>query len=163
MSENEKNQQPLDNLKEGSSTTFDVSQDAQEAVRRFEAEQEARKHEQMAQTELGDEVTLKVEIKDALTPLSVVVTYEVAIGRRDPATQEAPELDLTPYGGYQLGISRRHAIIRLQNKKLEIYDLGSRNGTYLNGKRLLPLQPHTLHTGAVIRLGKVEMRIHIVG
>jgi len=48
-------------------------------------------------------------------------------------------------------ISARHARISLTEGFVIVEDLGSRNGTYLNGTRLT--QPHTVHPGDRIQVG----------
>jgi serine/threonine protein kinase len=49
-------------------------------------------------------------------------------------------------------LSREHAVINWDGKSFTISDLGSTNGTYVNGRRL-PAGLQTLPFGAVIRLG----------
>lgn len=86
--------------------------------------------------------------------------HEVILGRRDPATGALPDVDLTPYAGYRMGVSRRHSLIRLTDKsKLEILDLGSANGTTLNGTRLEPHHPTLLHEGDRITLGQITLAL----
>jgi len=53
-------------------------------------------------------------------------------------------------------VSSHHARIFTYLESSYIEDLGSTNGTYLNGKRI---QKHTLHVGDVIKLGKLELQI----
>lgn len=53
-------------------------------------------------------------------------------------------------------VSSYHARIFTYLEASYIEDLGSTNGTYLNGKRI---QKHTLHAGDVIKLGKHELEI----
>ena len=48
-------------------------------------------------------------------------------------------------------VSSHHAKIFTYLDASYIEDLGSTNGTFLNGKRI---QKHTLHTGDIIKLGK---------
>ena len=55
-----------------------------------------------------------------------------------------------------LKVSRLHAEISLSDDKLEIVDLGTTNGTYVNGQRLLPHQPHELQVGDEIVLGNIK-------
>ena len=69
--------------------------------------------------------------------------------------------DLTSFGGVRKGISRRHAEINLTaNNQLQLVDLGSTNGTYLNYKKLKPLQAYPIHDGDQIRLGKISIEIY---
>ncbi len=53
-------------------------------------------------------------------------------------------------------VSSYHARIFTYLDASYIEDLGSTNGTYLNGKRI---QKHTLHPGDVIKVGKHELEI----
>ncbi len=101
---------------------------------------------------------LRLEIEGTATPLLVFPKGEMALGRRDPATGHMPEIDLTAFAAYRLGFSRRHAIIRLKDERLEVYDLGSSNGTAVNGSKLAPHQPFPLRDGDMITLGKMHMR-----
>ncbi len=53
-------------------------------------------------------------------------------------------------------VSREHAIIRCHNAfQYQIMDLGSRNGTFVNGRRVIT--PVTLSHGAVIRITNNEL------
>jgi adenylate cyclase len=53
-------------------------------------------------------------------------------------------------------VSRQHAIIRCHNAfQYQIMDLGSRNGTFLNGRRVIT--PTTLNHGSVIRIADTEI------
>lgn len=104
-------------------------------------------------------MVLRLDIEGAPNAVLVYPKRETTIGRRDPSTGTMPDVDLTAYAGYRLGVSRKHAVIRLQNKRLEIYDLGSSNGTTLNGVRLAAHQPHLLRDGDEIALGKMVIRV----
>lgn len=52
-------------------------------------------------------------------------------------------------------VSRQHARIRLQDDKFILFDLGSANGTFVNGQRVE--QPRALADGDVVRFGEVEV------
>ncbi len=103
---------------------------------------------------------LRVEIEGGPEPIVILPRQELIFGRRDPATGAMPDIDLTPYAGYRMGVSRRHAAIRsAEENRLDVWDLGSSNGTYLNGMRLNPHRPYRLHDGDRIRLGQMVIRI----
>ena len=110
-------------------------------------------------TQFHDNMVLRLEIEGAPTPILLHPKSETSIGRRDPATGTLPDVDLTAYAGYRLGVSRKHAIIRLKNKQLELYDLGSSNGTSINGVRLTAHQPQALRDGDEIMLGKMVIKV----
>jgi hypothetical protein len=60
-----------------------------------------------------------------------------------------------------LKVSRLHAEISLSDNKIEIVDLGTTNGTSINGQRLSPHQPHELHTGDEIVLGNIKYVLNL--
>jgi ribosomal protein L32 len=109
--------------------------------------------------EFADDMILRLEVEGAPTPILVYPSSETIIGRRDPVTSTIPDVDLTAYAGYRMGVSRQHATLRLQNKILDIRDLGSSNGTFVNGIRLSAHQPHPLHDGDELALGKMVLKV----
>ncbi|QHT60964.1 FHA domain-containing protein [Paenibacillus lycopersici] len=57
-------------------------------------------------------------------------------------------------------ISRQHFIIRREQDKAVLYDLGSRHGTEINGIRLTPHTPYPLNTFDIIKLAKGMTVLH---
>jgi len=55
--------------------------------------------------------------------------------------------------------SRIHAVVRLKQDTIELVDLGSMNGTRLNGEKLR--SPQELHDGDTIRIGAEELVMRI--
>lgn len=86
---------------------------------------------------------------------------EVRIGRADARRNVHPELDLTEDGGLDAGVSRLHAAIQRQNGEVAIIDLGSSNGTRVNGVDLLPNRPQPLNDGDEVELGALQLRIYL--
>ena len=84
---------------------------------------------------------------------------EITVGRIDPDTGEAPDIDLSPYQASDKGVSRRHVMITRRDTALNIVDIGTPNGTYLNGQRLVANQPRVLRDGDEVRLGHLVLRI----
>lgn len=59
------------------------------------------------------------------------------------------------------GVSRRHALAQRQGDGITVEDLGSSNGTWVNGRpvqRPTPLQP-----GDLVRLGDVDLQYGVIG
>ncbi len=82
-----------------------------------------------------------------------------AIGRWDPETGAFPEVDLEQ-DDPEAKISRKHALIRIENGKVTIEDIGSLNGTYVNrGARLMPGNPVELKPGDEIIVGKTFLKL----
>ena len=82
---------------------------------------------------------------------------EVIIGRKDPVHGVFPDIDLTDHGGGEAGVSRQHARTFVQGSQIFIEDLNSTNHTYVNQQVLVPGQPHPLHNGDEVRLGRVKL------
>ena len=85
---------------------------------------------------------------------------QTVLGRADNTSTQKPDLDLTPYGALEKGVSRIHAAICRNDDTLTLVDKGSANGTHLNGQRLVPDQPRVLRDGDEIRLGQTH-RAHL--
>lgn len=81
----------------------------------------------------------------------------VLIGRKDP--DQEPDVDLTPYGGVEQGVGRRHALITLKQGRYYIEDLKSINETLLNSSRLFPGQLYPLYDGDQLRLGAMVVKV----
>lgn len=86
-------------------------------------------------------------------PFSYEVEGTLTIGRSDSEQQINPTIDLTPYFAAQLGVSRFHAEITYMNGRFYIKDMGSTNGTQINGNRIDPYRLVPFNTGDEIRLG----------
>lgn len=110
--------------------------------------------DQSLKTEAGEPPTAKqssvqpstIELVDATTgsPRLVQMSKEVLrFGR-------APEMDVVINATTGV-VSRRHAEVRRSDDKFLLTDLGSFNGTLLNGKRIT--EPTPLDNGALIQLG----------
>lgn len=81
------------------------------------------------------------------------------LGRSDDNSDFVPDIDLAQFGARELGVSRRHAaFVRFQGVT-HVLDLGSVNGTFLNGKRLISDMPYPVISGNVIRVGTLELTI----
>jgi len=82
---------------------------------------------------------------------------ETAIGRRDPVTGINPEIDLTPVDT-QRSISRKHAkIFRRGGKHFLSEEIGTMNGTFVNGVRLETGVPTEIKPGDEVRCGLVAL------
>jgi pSer/pThr/pTyr-binding forkhead associated (FHA) protein len=71
----------------------------------------------------------------------------------------APDIDLTPHKAVELGVSRRHVKLTRQSSTIMVQDLGSVNGTFLNGQKLMPYQPRVLRNEDELCLGRMTLRI----
>ncbi|MFN8418970.1 MAG: FHA domain-containing protein [Anaerolineae bacterium] len=87
----------------------------------------------------------------------------VTLGRRLANTSLLEVFDLTSSGGIALGVSRRHAQVFFdEHGVLCIRDVGSTNGTYINGERLEGDQIMRLISGMVVMLGRFSIHLYYV-
>ena len=93
-----------------------------------------------------------------LKPYYLHIPGEYIIGRKDDEKLEH-FLDLSEIDGYNMGVSRRHLMIRNIENGYEITDLASTNGTWMNEERLVPNKPYLLMNGAQVRLGRLRLLV----
>ncbi len=84
---------------------------------------------------------------------------EFTLGRISEGQPIMPDIDLSPYQAYANGVSRLHAVIKRGMDSIVLMDLGSANGTFLNGKRLSPNVERDLTNGDVVALGRLKIQI----
>lgn len=102
-------------------------------------------------------VTLEFGVQRAVLPEQEVVS----LGRVVSGTEnESPcDVDLTPFGAAERGVSRKHLLLRRKNALIYVSDLGSTNGTRLNGQRLLPNTERVLRSGDELQLGSLKATV----
>jgi hypothetical protein len=112
---------------------------------------------------LGSQVTLTIAIQGGGKPyiFDADLIEELVIGRFDPDTGTSPDIDLHVHNAYENGVSRQHAAIVWRNGALNLIDKGTPNGTFLNGQRLTPLQPHLLRDQDTIRVGRLVLEVRL--
>jgi hypothetical protein len=86
---------------------------------------------------------------------------EFTLGRSTKDQPIVPDVDLTQNNAYASGVSRLHAVLKTIQKETVIMDLGSSNGTYLNGNRLAPYIVTPVTHGDVIHLGRLKIQLLI--
>ena len=111
-------------------------------------------------------------INEALIPLRGIALYlagtsdpvflssekEFVIGRKvEEDGTTAAFLDLAKLGAYQMGLSKRHAMIRRAENGYEVIDLSSSNGTWLNDERLIPNKPYAFASSSQLQLARMRL------
>src|SRR6266852_9780102 len=82
----------------------------------------------------------------------------ILIGREDAVSNIFPDVDLTPHGGEEGGVSRMHARIFVESGQYMLEDENSTNFTFLNRQKLTAKTPMALHDNDEIKLGRVLLR-----
>lgn len=86
-------------------------------------------------------------------------THKATLGRCDPVSCQYPDIDFSPYAAHQKGVSRQHVVIHQAGQELLVKDMGSVNGTYLNGHRLISHQLYPLKDGDELILGMLMLQV----
>ena len=107
-------------------------------------------------TATADHPKLIVESDSAVFDLTGKT--EVMIGREDPISNIYPDVDLTPHGGEEGGVSRLHAKLLISGGQYLVEDQNSTNFTYVNRQRLQPKTPTPIKDGDELKLGRVVMK-----
>lgn len=102
---------------------------------------------------------ISLHMLDSGQILPVAEKTEFTMGRTSDNQPIMPDIDFSAFKAYDNGVSRLHAVIRNNSGRIVIMDLGSSNGTYLNGTRLMPNVEQPLRHGDVVALGKLKMQI----
>ena len=143
----------------------DLATDPLEAVHvKWQGETDDEPHRGRSVLDTGPlTVRLRMSQGDQPRELEVRVTKPVRLGRMDPLQDIYPEVDLTEDMALDYGVSREHACIFRRGEHVVVEDLGSTNGTLLNGDRLSPFLPHHVDDGDQLQLGRllIEVRFKI--
>ncbi len=82
------------------------------------------------------------------------------LGRSDPQRSFRPDVDLADWRGLELGVSRQHGRLHLEDGRLFYTDLKSANGSSVNGARLYTEIPMQLQDGDEVGVGKMNLRVY---
>jgi hypothetical protein len=102
---------------------------------------------------------ISLHLMDSGKILPLASRNEFTLGRLSEGQPIMPDIDLTPYQAYASGVSRLHAVVKRDADRVLVMDLGSSNGTYLNGRRLNPHMEESLNHGDIVALGKLKIQI----
>jgi hypothetical protein len=94
-------------------------------------------------------------------PIGLDIMGDVIMGR-GATGDDLPDLDLEPYGAFEQGVSRRHAMLRPSRNSLYLIDLNSTNGTWHNALRLGSGITRALAHNDSITLGRLTFTIKVV-
>jgi hypothetical protein len=107
----------------------------------------------------GSDAWGSLHLLDTGQVLPLSIKNEFTLGRISEGQPIMPDIDLSPFQAYAAGVSRLHAVIKQVGNRIIFIDLGSANGTYINGKRLTPNEEQSLKHGDIIALGKLKLQI----
>ncbi len=112
----------------------------------------------------GPGTILLIYVNETQKPLQIEPPDrdELLIGRSAPDSILIPDIDLAVAGGSSQGISRVHAMLALDGERLTLTDLGSTNGTFINGQKLHPHEVRILLDSDEVRFANLTtyVRFH---
>ncbi|MBI5666953.1 MAG: FHA domain-containing protein [Chloroflexi bacterium] len=104
-------------------------------------------------------ITLTITGNSHTQTVQLELTNRAVIGRSVESGDARPDVDLTPFGGAESGVSRVHAALVLDGDHVSIEDLDSTSGTRLNGLLLPPHEPYRLRSQDELELGQVRVTV----
>ncbi|MBC8505759.1 MAG: FHA domain-containing protein [Anaerolineales bacterium] len=114
--------------------------------------------------------TPPVEMKDSQVAIRIMDSDEIifiqgekdlTIGRSTEGQMIVPDIDLSSHDAYEAGVSRLHANLTISKQDIITKDLGSANGTRLNGQKIAARAEHSIQHGDILTLGKFKIQILI--
>jgi pSer/pThr/pTyr-binding forkhead associated (FHA) protein len=126
------------------------------------AEEKAREH--ASRPDIEEIIPWVIEFRVIGTPdiIRLPLGDRLIVGRSDTNKSINPDIDLNDYSGQKRGVSRKHARLILRDNRVMIEDLGSANGTYVNGQYINVLQPVRVRDGDHIKFGSLALQVHFV-
>jgi pSer/pThr/pTyr-binding forkhead associated (FHA) protein len=109
-------------------------------------------------TGLPENIRLTLNLINTGEVLNLGSRSEYTLGRVSEGQPIIPDIDLSPYKAYDAGVSRMHISIKIKNQ-VTVTDLGSANGTRINGRRIAPHMPYPLKHGDILTLGKFKIQV----
>ena len=104
---------------------------------------------------------LALYLIEAKQTLQLAGRSEYTLGRVAEGQPILPDVDLSPFDAYAQGVSRLHAALKINKNRVAIMDLGSSNGTRVNGQKIVPHVDYPISHNDQIALGKMRIQILI--
>lgn len=102
---------------------------------------------------------LALYVVESKQTLQLAGRTEFTLGRIAEGQPILPDVDLSPFEAYSQGVSRLHAALKVHRDRVAIMDLGSSNGTRVNGQKIVPHVDYPINQGDTIALGKLKIQV----
>lgn len=100
-----------------------------------------------------------IDRRQALIKLEVVTS--VMLGRGADGDGMQPDLNLTPYGAQEAGVSRLHASLENRGGLAYVMDMSSTSGTRINGLPLTAGRLYRLRDNDELELGSLRLLVRL--
>lgn len=96
-------------------------------------------------------------------PITLRLRQPVSLGRQATNSARAVNhVDLSRFEAVELGVSREHAQLSYRDDQFFVRDMGSTNGTFVNGEPIKANTERQLYNADEIRLGQLRMYIYFL-
>lgn len=110
-------------------------------------------------TSLVGRVKLVVEQGKILGEQFLLTERELIIGRYDAGSGRCPDIDLTAQDPAYVHRQHVRLVFAPQGSEITVFDMGGRNGSYVNNQLIARNGAATLHLGDKLRIGRVVLRL----
>jgi hypothetical protein len=107
------------------------------------------------------DVKVTLHLVDHGNDLPLAGRTEYTLGRVAEGQPILPDVDLSMFDAYSKGVSRLHSSLKINNQRVTVVDLGSSNGTRVNGQKIAPNVDYPINNGDIISLGKMKIQVLI--
>lgn len=104
------------------------------------------------------EASAILQVLPSGTCITLTLKQPIILGRGESKARQNL-LDLSEFGALDHGVSRLHCRLERHGDRLTVTDLGSANGTYVNGEPLHPHHIHLLRHGDKLILGTLHLLV----
>ncbi|HVO42853.1 MAG TPA: FHA domain-containing protein [Aggregatilineales bacterium] len=104
--------------------------------------------------------SVMLEILPTNQTIRVAPQGHITLGRADITADWQPTIDLTPYNAAEFGVSRMHVDLFFENDQVWVLELGSSNGTRVNGLKVAIGSAQLLRNGDLLELGRMQLRVY---
>jgi len=87
---------------------------------------------------------------------------DFTLGRAVEGQSILPDVDLSAYEAFSLGVSRMHVSLRIMNGDVYVMDLGSSNGTKINGQKIVSHVEYSISHGDLVTLGRLKVQVLLI-
>lgn len=87
---------------------------------------------------------------------------DFTLGRAVEGQSILPDVDLSAYEAFSQGVSRMHVSLRILNSDVYVMDLGSSNGSKINGQKIIPHVEYSISHGDLITLGRLKVQVLLI-
>ncbi|MRS04040.1 FHA domain-containing protein [bacterium] len=87
---------------------------------------------------------------------------DFTLGRAVEGQSILPDVDLSAYDAFSQGVSRMHVSLRIFNGDVYVMDLGSSNGTKINGQKIVPHVEYSISHGDLVSLGRLKVQVLLI-